>query len=65
MDVGDRVMSGTITEGTEYTEVIKVKKNNENLWGLPQSEIAIIEMNTHYTETRSLAAELFISHYFL
>ena len=46
--------------GTEDTEIIKVKKTNENLWGLPQSWIAIIDMTAHCPEIRSLAAKLFI-----
>ena len=50
--------------GTEDTEIIKVKKTNENLWGLPQSWIAIIDMTAHCTETRSLEAELFMRNEF-
>jgi len=38
----------------------KLKITNENPVGLPPSWIAIIDIHIHYTETRSLAAELFI-----
>ena len=56
-DVGGRKRMEQVFE---HTEIIKVKKTNENLWGLPQSWIAIIDMTAYYTETWSLATELFI-----
>ena len=46
--------------GTEDTEIIKVKKLTKISGDLPQSWIAIIDMTAYYTETWSLATELFI-----